>query len=123
MNVSDVLFDTSKATLKEAAKLRLARVAGIVMAYPDLRLEVDGYTDSTGTPGFNQTLSDKRAATVRDFLISQGVPSDNVTSRGFGEEDPVASNRTAAGRQLNRRVELVVSGSSIGTSTGGAPPQ
>ena len=123
VNVSDVLFDTSKATLKEAAKLRLARVAGIVMAYPDLRLEVDGYTDSTGTPGFNQTLSDKRAATVRDFLISQGVPSDNVTSRGFGEEDPVASNRTAAGRQLNRRVELVVSGSSIGTSTGGAPPQ
>src|SRR5947209_5981903 len=128
VNVSDVLFDTGKATLKEAAKLRLARVAGIIMAYPDLRLEIDGHPDSTGTPESNQRLSAKRAATVRDFLISQGVPSPNVTSRGFGEADPVASNGTAAGRQLNRRVELVVSGSAIGenissgagtTSTGG----
>lgn len=114
VNVSDVLFATGQATLKEAAKLRLARVAGIIMAYPDLRLEVDGYTDSTGTPEFNQKLSDKRAATVRDFLTSQGVPSPNVTSRGFGEADPVADNTTAAGRKLNRRVELVVSGSAIG---------
>lgn len=114
VNVSDVLFATGQATLKEAAKLRLARVAGIIMAYPDLRLEVDGYTDSTGTPEFNQRLSDRRATTVREFLISQGVPSPNVTSRGFGEADPVASNSTASGRKLNRRVELVVSGSAIG---------
>jgi len=114
VNVSDVLFATGQATLKEVAKLRLARVAGIIMAYPDLRLEVDGYTDSTGTPEFNQKLSDKRAATVREFLISQGVPSPNVSSRGFGEADPVAPNSTASGRQLNRRVELVVSGSAIG---------
>ena len=84
------------------------------MAYPDLRLEIDGYTDSTGTPEFNQRLSEKRAAAVQDFLVSQGVPAPNVSARGFGESDPVASNNTATGRQLNRRVEMVVSGSSIG---------
>jgi outer membrane protein OmpA-like peptidoglycan-associated protein len=114
VNVSDVLFDTGKATLKQGAQLRLARVAGIILAYPDLKLEIDGYTDSTGTPALNQKLSDKRASTVRDFLVGQGLSSDNVTSRGFGESDPVASNKTAAGRQQNRRVELVVSGTAIG---------
>lgn len=114
VNVSDVLFDTGKATLKQAAQLRLARVAGIILAYPDLKLEIDGYTDSTGTPALNQKLSDKRASTVRDFLVGQGLSGDNVTSRGFGESDPVASNKTAAGRQQNRRVELVVSGTAIG---------
>jgi outer membrane protein OmpA-like peptidoglycan-associated protein len=114
VNVSDVLFDTGKATLKQGAQLRLARVAGIILAYPDLKLEIDGYTDSTGTPEFNQKLSDKRAATVRDFLVSQGLSSGNVSARGYGESDPVASNKTAAGRQQNRRVELVVSGTAIG---------
>ena len=114
VNVSDVLFDTGKATLKEGAKLRLARVAGIVLTYPDLKLEIDGYTDSTGTPEFNQKLSDKRAGNVRDFLVSQGLPINNVVARGFGPADPVASNSTAAGRQQNRRVELVVSGTAIG---------
>jgi outer membrane protein OmpA-like peptidoglycan-associated protein len=116
VNVSDVLFDTGKATLKPGAKVRLAKVAGIILAYPDLKLEVDGYTDSTGTPEFNMTLSDRRAAAVRSFLVSQGVPSSNVTERGFGEDNPVASNRTATGRQLNRRVEMVVSGEAIGSN-------
>lgn len=114
VNVSDVLFDTGKATLKPGAKVRLAKVAGIILAYPDLRLEVDGYTDSTGTHEINQTLSERRANAVRDFLVSQGVSSNNVGARGFAEADPIASNGTATGRQLNRRVELVVSGSAIG---------
>ncbi len=87
------------------------------MAYPDLKLEIDGYTDSTGTAQYNEVLSQKRAASVRDFLISQGVPVNNVMARGFGESDPIASNATAQGRQLNRRVEMVVSGTAIGKAT------
>ena len=118
VNVSDVLFDTGKATLKPGAQVRLARISGIILAYPDLKLEVDGYTDSTGTPAFNVGLSERRAAAVRNFLISQGVPSTNVTERGFGEDNPVASNRTATGRQMNRRVEMVVSGEAIGSNAG-----
>ncbi len=119
VNVSDVLFDTGKATLKPGAKLRLARVAGIILAYPDLKLEVDGYTDSTGSLDFNMGLSERRAAAaVRNFLVSQGVTSANVTERGFGPDNPVATNSTAAGRQMNRRVEMVVSGEVIGSNVG-----
>lgn len=117
VNMSDVLFDTGKATLKPAAKLRLAKVAGIIMAYPDLRLQIEGHTDNVGSEEFNQNLSERRAATVRDYLISQGVPLNNVVARGFGEADPVASNTTPQGRQMNRRVDLVVSGESIGVNT------
>lgn len=115
--MSDVLFDINKATLKPDAKIRLAKVAGIVLAYPDLRLEIDGFTDSTGTQQYNETLSEERAASVRDFLISQGVSANNVTARGFGEENPIASNETASGRKMNRRVELVMSGTAIGQNT------
>jgi outer membrane protein OmpA-like peptidoglycan-associated protein len=122
--MSDVLFDINKATLKIDAQIRLAKVSGIILSYPDLRLEIDGYTDSTGTPEWNQTLSEKRAASVRDFLISQGVPIDNVIAQGFGQENPIASNETAAGRKMNRRVELVLSGSAIGANNapGANPP-
>jgi outer membrane protein OmpA-like peptidoglycan-associated protein len=118
VSMSDVLFDFNQATLKPGAKLRLAKVSGIILAYPDLKLEIDGFTDNKGTPQYNMTLSDKRAKAVRDFLVAQGVGTDAVTTKGFGESNPVASNATAAGRQQNRRVELVVSGSAIGTSTG-----
>jgi outer membrane protein OmpA-like peptidoglycan-associated protein len=113
VNMSDVLFDLNRATLKPGAKLRLAKVAGIIQAYPDLRLQIEGYTDSTGSAEYNQKLSEKRAMTVRDFLVAQGVNQTSVTSQGLGEENPVASNETAAGRQMNRRVDLVVSGESI----------
>jgi outer membrane protein OmpA-like peptidoglycan-associated protein len=113
----DVLFATNKATLRPEAKIRLAKVAGIVMGYPDLKLEIDGFTDSTGTTQRNEVLSQERAASVRDFLISQGVPLNNVIARGFGESQPIASNTTLQGRQLNRRVELVVSGTAIGLAT------
>jgi outer membrane protein OmpA-like peptidoglycan-associated protein len=118
VSMSDVLFDFNKATLKPDAKLRLAKVSGIILAYPDLKLEIDGFTDNKGTPEYNMTLSDKRAAAVRDFLVAQGVGTDAVTTKGFGESNPVASNATPAGRQQNRRVELVVSGNAIGSSTG-----
>jgi outer membrane protein OmpA-like peptidoglycan-associated protein len=118
VSMSDVLFDFNQATLKPGAKLRLAKVSGIILAYPDLKLEIDGFTDNKGTPQYNMTLSDKRAKAVRDFLVSQGVGTDAVTTKGFGESNPVATNATAAGRQQNRRVELVVSGNAIGSSTG-----
>ena len=118
VSMSDVLFDFNQATLKPGAKLRLAKVSGIILAYPDLKLEIDGFTDNKGTPQYNMTLSDKRAKAVRDFLVSQGVGIDAVTTKGFGQSNPVATNATAAGRQQNRRVELVVSGNAIGSSTG-----
>lgn len=123
VNMSDVLFDFNKATLKPGARERLARVAGILLAYPDLHLQIDGYTDNIGSDSYNMQLSDRRAETVRDYLVSQGVPAANVASRGLGKSDPVASNDTAAGRQMNRRVELVVSGQSIqaNTQTPGGP--
>lgn len=110
----DVLFAFNNANLKPDARERLAKVAGILLAYPDLKLRVEGYTDNIGSDQYNQVLSEKRAANVRDYLVSQGVPLDNVTAQGFGMADPVAPNNTAKGRQQNRRVELVLSGESIG---------
>jgi outer membrane protein OmpA-like peptidoglycan-associated protein len=115
VNVSDVLFDTGKANLKPGAREKLARVSGILAAHPGLRLEIEGHTDSVGTDDYNQNLSERRAQTVREYLVSQRIAADSVIARGFGETQPVASNDNAAGRQQNRRVELVVSGESIGT--------
>lgn len=114
VNMSDVLFDVNQATLKPGAREKLAKVAGILLAYPDLKIRVDGYTDSTGTPQYNRDLSQRRADTVRAYLLKQGIPADAVVSEGFGQDDPVATNATASGRQQNRRVEMVVSGQSIG---------
>jgi outer membrane protein OmpA-like peptidoglycan-associated protein len=114
----DVLFETNSFILKPAARESLAKVAGIFLAYPDLRLEVDGHTDSVGSDSYNQQLSEKRAASVRDYLTQQGIPVSSVTIQGFGKTQPVASNATAAGRRQNRRVELVVSGEVIGTEIG-----
>ncbi|HWC20483.1 MAG TPA: OmpA family protein [Terriglobales bacterium] len=114
VNMSDVLFDTNKYTLKPGAREKLAKVAGILLAYPDLKVQVEGYTDSTGTPEYNQHLSEQRAMTVRDYLVAQGISLNNVTAQGLGQNDPVASNATAAGRQQNRRVQMVVSGEPIG---------
>jgi outer membrane protein OmpA-like peptidoglycan-associated protein len=116
VSMSDVLFDFNQATLKPGAKLRLAKVSGIILAYPDLKLEIDGFTDNKGTPEYNIGLSDRRAKAVQAFLVTQGVGPDTVSTRGYGESNPVASNATASGRQQNRRVELVVSGNAIGSS-------
>ena len=114
INISDILFDTSQYTLKPTAREKLARVAGIVLAHPGLRLQAEGHTDSVGTDEFNQQLSQKRALSVRDFLVEQGIPITSLGAQGFGKMIPVASNDTASGRQRNRRVELVVAGDVIG---------
>jgi outer membrane protein OmpA-like peptidoglycan-associated protein len=114
--MSDVLFDSGRYTLKPVAREKLAKVAGVLMAYPGLTVEVDGYTDNVGGESLNQTLSEKRADTVRDYLLHQGVSPRSLTSRGFGDGNPVASNDTSIGRQLNRRVELVLSGEVIGAA-------
>jgi outer membrane protein OmpA-like peptidoglycan-associated protein len=116
-NLPDVLFDTGQYSLKAGAREVLARLSGIVLAYPSLMLDVSGYTDNVGTDQLNQTLSENRAASVRNFLITQGIVRTSIASQGFGETQPIATNDTAAGRQQNRRVELVVSGESIGTTT------
>jgi outer membrane protein OmpA-like peptidoglycan-associated protein len=116
VNMSDVLFDTGKYTLKPGAREKLAKISGIVLAHPGLILQIEGHTDSVGTAEYNQSLSEQRASSVRDFLVQQGVPAASATSRGFGKTQPVATNDTAEGRQKNRRVELVVSGEAIGGS-------
>jgi outer membrane protein OmpA-like peptidoglycan-associated protein len=116
VNLSDVLFDTGSAVLKPGAREKLARVAGILLTHPELRLQVEGHTDSVGGADLNQRLSENRAESVRSYLVSQGMASNTVATRGLGDTVPVASNETAGGRQQNRRVELIVAGESIGTS-------
>lgn len=123
VNMQDVLFDTGKYSLKEPAREALAKISGIVISHPGLNLQVEGYTDSTGSEQFNQKLSEERANTVRDYLVSQGLNPQAVTAVGYGENYPVSSNDTAAGRRLNRRVQLVVSGEVIGTKIGIPPNQ
>lgn len=118
VNLGDVLFDTGKYTIRPLAREKLARLSGIVLAYPGLKLEAEGHTDNIGGEQFNQKLSEQRAQTVRDYLVSQGIPEANVTSTGKGFSMPVAPNDTAAGRQKNRRVEIIVSGEVIGTKIG-----
>jgi outer membrane protein OmpA-like peptidoglycan-associated protein len=116
VNLSDVLFDTGSAALKPGAREKLARVAGILLSHPDLKLQIEGHTDSVGDADYNQRLSESRADSVRAYLVAQGIASSAVGTAGFGENQPVASNDTPAGRQRNRRVELVVAGDSIGAS-------
>lgn len=122
VSMPDVLFDTGKADLRSAARERLAKVAGILLAYPDIRVEIDGYTDSTGSLDFNQRLSIARAGSVESYMAQEGVAGTSMTTQGFGPSDPIASNDTARGRQQNRRVELVVSGESIGAATAAGSP-
>jgi outer membrane protein OmpA-like peptidoglycan-associated protein len=115
VSMSDVLFDTGKYSLKPGAREKLAKVAGILIAYPTLNIAVGGYTDNVGGDDMNQTLSENRAGSVRDYLVQQGVGTNSVSAKGFGNTLPVASNDNSAGRQENRRVELVVSGDVIGS--------
>jgi outer membrane protein OmpA-like peptidoglycan-associated protein len=126
VNMSDVLFDTARYTLKPGTQISLAKVSGILQAYPGLKVQVEGYTDSVGSDDYNQKLSENRANAVRDFLITQGVQPNNITAAGYGKTKPVADNSTSSGRAQNRRVNLVVSGDAIGvteTSPDAAPPQ
>lgn len=115
VSMSDVLFDTGKFTLLPGAREKLAKVAGILLAYPGLDIAVGGYTDNVGGDAMNQTLSENRAGSVRDYLVQQGVTGTSVSAKGYGNSSPVASNDNSGGRQQNRRVELVVSGEAIGT--------
>jgi outer membrane protein OmpA-like peptidoglycan-associated protein len=118
VNMSDVLFDSGKFTLRPLAREKLAKISGIVLAYPSLRLAIEGNTDSVGSEQFNQVLSEQRAQGVRSYLTQQGVPASSTSAQGFGKNQPIASNDTADGRQQNRRVELVVSGEVIGSEIG-----
>jgi outer membrane protein OmpA-like peptidoglycan-associated protein len=114
VSMSDVLFDTGKYSLKPGAREKLAKVAGILLAYPSLNIQVGRYTDNVGSDDMNQTLSENRAGSVRDYLIQEGVVKASVSARGFGNASPVATNENSSGRQQNRRVELLVSGEAIG---------
>jgi outer membrane protein OmpA-like peptidoglycan-associated protein len=116
VNMSDVLFDTAKYTLKPGAREKLAKISGIILAHPGLTITVEGHTDSVGGDEYNMKLSEDRANSVRAYLVSQGLDSGIVTAHGFGKTRPVADNSTAAGRQQNRRVEMVVAGDVLGTS-------
>jgi outer membrane protein OmpA-like peptidoglycan-associated protein len=118
VNMSDVLFDTAKFTLRPEAREKLAKVAGIVSGHPGLKLAVEGHTDSVGNDDYNQKLSEQRGGSVRDYLVGQGMAAGSVSSEGFGKTKPVASNDTSSGRQQNRRVELVISGEIIGQEIG-----
>ncbi len=115
VNMSGVLFQNGKATLLPAAREKLSKIAGILSTHKGLKIEADGFTDSNGSDELNQRLSEARAKNVQDYLVSQGVQGDSVTSKGFGKASPIASNDTNAGRQENRRVELVVSGEGLTT--------
>jgi outer membrane protein OmpA-like peptidoglycan-associated protein len=115
-NMSDVLFKTGSFELLPGARERLAKVSGVVLAYPSLHLQVEGHTDSVGGDDYNQNLSEHRAEAVRDYLVQQGIAAGSIEARGFGKTQPIASNDNAEGRQQNRRVELVLSGDAIGNT-------
>jgi outer membrane protein OmpA-like peptidoglycan-associated protein len=120
-SMSDVLFKTGSFELLSGARERLAKVSGIVLAYPSLHLQIEGHTDGVGTDEYNQTLSEKRSGAVRDYLVQQGIASDSIEASGFGKTQPIASNNTPQGRQQNRRVELVLSGDAIGSAAQATP--
>ncbi len=110
VNLSDVLFDTGKTTILPGAREKLSKLAGILLAYPGMyQVEIEGHTDSVGSDESNLNLSRGRAESVRDYMVENGIKSERViAARGFGESKPVADNETAAGRQVNRRVEIVI---------------
>jgi len=109
MTLGDVLFATDQATLTSGARERIARLASFLRQHPDRTVRIEGYTDNTGSPGYNLQLSERRAEAVRDVLMTQGVAPERVVTLGRGEAMPVASNDDQSGRQANRRVEIVIS--------------
>ena len=125
VHMADVLFELGKYNLSMDAQLKLAKLSGIIQAHPGLNLAIEGYTDNSGTPAFNMTLSQQRADATRQSLLKDGLAPASVSAKGLGQANPVADNSTAIGRQQNRRVEIIVSGKVIGIdisgSAGGAP--
>src|SRR5882757_3820674 len=118
VTMADILFASGKYELSQNANLALAKLSGVILAHPGLNLKIGGYTDSTGGGQINLKLSGQRADAVRLFLVQQGLNPETVTSMGMGSADPVASNDSSVGRQQNRRVEIVVSGETIGSQSG-----
>ena len=109
VNIPDVLFDFNNATLRPEGRERLSKIAGIILATPGTwGLSVEGHTDNVGSDSYNQSLSERRAETVRSYMVSSGVPRQTVSARGFGESKPIAPNDTNEGRQRNRRVEIII---------------
>ncbi len=127
ISLSDVLFDVNSSTLRGGAASNVQKISQILNQYPDYKISVEGHTDSQGSDAYNQQLSQRRAASVLEALVAGGVPADRITSQGFGESQPVASNDAAAGRQQNRRVEVIVLGAgkvadAVRSGTGTTPP-
>ena len=122
-NMSDVLFRSGSYELLPGARERLAKVSGIVLAYPSLHVAIEGHTDSVGSDEYNQQLSERRAQAVRDYFVQQGINSSAVEAHGYGKTEPIASNDTVDGRAQNRRVELILSGAAIGVDAEDAAPQ
>jgi outer membrane protein OmpA-like peptidoglycan-associated protein len=122
-NMSDVLFRSGSFELLPGARERLAKVSGIVLAYPTLHVAVEGHTDSVGSDDYNQQLSERRAQAVRDYFVQQGINSTAVEAHGYGKTEPIATNDTAEGRQQNRRVELILNGEAIGSNADDPKPQ
>jgi outer membrane protein OmpA-like peptidoglycan-associated protein len=118
IDMGDVLFDTGKSNLRPEGREDLAKISGIVINYPKLRLTIEGHTDSSGNPELNQRLSEQRATAVLDYLIKQGLDRSSLSAQGLGEHNPVTDNSTAEGRQKNRRVEIIVSGAILGAPIG-----
>ena len=113
--MGDVLFDAGKSDLRPQAREALAKLCGVVLNDPSLRLTIEGHTDNTGSAEINQTVSERRANAVSNYLVQQGLNSSSLSAQGLGTSNPVADNGTAEGRQKNRRVEIIVSGEVIGT--------
>jgi outer membrane protein OmpA-like peptidoglycan-associated protein len=109
ITLGDVLFRTNKAQLESGGTRNVAKLADFLNQYPDYKVLIEGYTDSTGSHDYNQELSDRRAYSVRSALVDMSINSNRIETRGYADEYPVASNATAANRQLNRRVEIVLS--------------
>lgn len=109
ITLGDVLFDVNKAEIKSGAERNVQKIADFLIEYPERKAVIEGFTDNTGSDDYNQSLSQRRADAVRVFLIDKGISKDRVAARGYGEANPVASNDTSATRQLNRRVEIVLS--------------
>lgn len=109
ITLGDVLFDTNHAELKSGGIRNLQKLGDFLKQYPQRMVMIEGFTDSTGSDSYNVSLSDQRAHSVRTALLDMGITAERITSRGYGEAYPVADNKTSAGRQLNRRVEVIVS--------------
>jgi outer membrane protein OmpA-like peptidoglycan-associated protein len=113
VNMSGVLFQSGKATLLPPAREKLSKIAGILSTHKGLKIEAEGFTDSQGSDGANQLLSEQRAKNTMDYLVNQGVATRAISFKGFGAGNPIATNDTPGGRQENRRVDLVVSGEGV----------